>query len=413
MPPGRPYPRSRGRPRAGRWPPPRAGARPPQSNTPSNRSSPGAARAGASAQLPSTVRDRAAVDSSCGSSGRKIAAEVFLPHSRWTAFPKLAAMGSYSRQPFPQLFPQPAHNVTGVSAHLVHTVLHRTAGARRAGSEKCQSHRLERTQAKAAVRSFHVHLRGGGGLGERHRDRSEERRLRADAAARRGGGAVCPRRDAALEGCHLRRDRGDPPGRPLPAGPPADPRGDPRPVQPGRAGRRHHGGQRAHPAYRDRPGRRCPVPAHPHLLGADRRQRRLLRAHRPGARDPAPPGRGRHQDRPVRLRGRRRRRRARGPGPGRGLRRHRAPDERGLPLAVGDHARGPGRDRGDRQPQRNAHRRPHRLCRPGRPHQRPAPQPDDRHSRPPRHGQGAGPGHPAAHPGRLDDDGRGPGLATT
>ena len=46
----------------------------------------------------------------------------------------------------------------------------------------------------------------------------------------------------------------------------------------------------------------APVPAHADRLGADRGQRRLLRAHRPRARHPAPPGRGRHPDRPVRLR---------------------------------------------------------------------------------------------------------------
>ena len=140
-----------------------------------------------------------------------------------------------------------------------------------------------------------------------------------------------------------------------------------------------HGRRRAHQARRARPGRRRPLPAHADRLGADRRQRRLLRAHRPRARHPAPPGRGRHPDRPARLRGRRRRRRAGGPGPGRDLRGHRPPGQRGLPIAVRDHARRARRDRGDRQPRRRAHRRPHRVRRPGRPHQRPAPRPDGRH----------------------------------
>ena len=216
------------------------------------------------------------------------------------------------------------------------------------------------------------------------------------------------RRDAALQGRHLGRDRGDQADRPLPARASAGPRGHPRPVRPRRARGRHHGRQRAHQARRDRPRRRRPLPAHPDRLGADRRQRRLLRAHRPRARHPAPPGGGGYQDRPVRLRGRGRRRRPGGPGPGRGVRGHRPPGQRGLPIAVRDHARRAGRDRGHRQPRRRPHRRPHRVLRPGRPHQRPAPRPDGSHRSTTRHREGPRAGHPAADAGRLDDDGRGP-----
>ena len=222
------------------------------------------------------------------------------------------------------------------------------------------------------------------------------------------------RRDAALEGRHLGRDRGDPADRPLPARAPADPRGDPRPVRPRGTRGRDHGRQRAHQARRDRPRRRRPLPAHPDRLGADRGERRLLRPHRQGARDPAPPGGGRHQDRPVRLRRRGRRRRPRGPRPGRGVRGHRPAGQRGLPVAVGDHARRAGRDRGDRQPRRRPHRRADRILRPGRPHQRPAPRPDDRHSRAPRRGQvdagaglRAGRRHQAQHGDRAVQPGNG------
>ena len=134
--------------------------------------------------------------------------------------------------------------------------------------------------------------------------------------------------------------------------------------------------QRAQQARRADPHRRGPVPAHAHRVGAHRGERRLLRADRPGARDPAAACGGGHADRPVRLRGRRRRRRTRRPGPGRGLRGHRPPHRRGLPPAVRDHAPGPRGDRGDRRPRRRHQRRPHRLRRPGRPHQRPPRGPD-------------------------------------
>ena len=123
-------------------------------------------------------------------------------------------------------------------------------------------------------------------------------------------------------------------------------------------------------------------------LGADRRQRRVLRGDRGRAGHPAPAGRGRHPDRPARLRRRRRpgRRRRRGgrPGPGRDLRRHRAAHQRGLRPARAAAAGHDGRDRRDLLPRRAEHRRPHRLLRARPDHQRPAPRPDGHRRRPAR-----------------------------
>ena len=145
-----------------------------------------------------------------------------------------------------------------------------------------------------------------------------------------------------------------------------------------------HGGERADQAGRDRPGGRGAVPAHAHRLRAHRGERRLLRPHRAGAGDPAPAGGGRHPHRPARLLGRRGCRRDRRPGGSRGVRGHRPAGQRGLPVAVGDHARRARRDRGHRQPGRGADRRADRVRRPRRADQRPAPRPDDRHRCPTR-----------------------------
>ena len=268
---------------------------------------------------------------------------------------------------------------------------------------RCQTLLVERCRRGWGV------TRGEGAPDEPYRDDAARRGVRADAAARRRGRAVRPRRHAAVQGRHLRRHRGHPADRSLPARAPAGPRGDPRPVRARRAGRPDHRLQRAHPARRAGPHRRRPLPAHAHRLGADRGQRRLLRADRPRARHPPAAGGGGHPDRAVRLRGRRRRRRSRRPRPGRGVRGHRPAHRRGLPPAVGDHARRPRGDRGDRRARRRHQRRPDRLRRPGLPHQRPAPRPDDRRRGPARRRQGAGPRHPAADAGRLDDHGRGPG----
>ena len=170
-----------------------------------------------------------------------------------------------------------------------------------------------------------------------------------------------------------------------------------------------HRRRRARRLRRPEPHRRRAVPAHAHRQRADRGQRLLLRADRRRARRAAPPGRGRHPDRPARLRlgGRWRpgRGRHRRPGPAGRLRRHRAPGQRGL--------RGPGRhapadarrDRGRRCLGRDDDRRPHRLHRPGPAPQRPARRPVDHRCRPSRSRQGARPGHPAADAGGLDHDG--------
>ena len=132
-----------------------------------------------------------------------------------------------------------------------------------------------------------------------------------------------------------------------------------------------------------RPGGRRPLPAHPRLDGPHRGQRRLLRAHRARAGDPAPPRRGRHPHRVDGLHRHRRRRPDGRPRAGRGLRRHRPAHERGLRTAQRHHGRRPERDRGDLQPRRRDGRRAHRVHRARQAHQRPAPRAAD-------HRRGAG-----------------------
>ena len=222
---------------------------------------------------------------------------------------------------------------------------------------------------------------GGGGTCECGGDRPARRGIRADAPARPRRGAMRSWRHADVQGRDLRRARGDPSRRSLPARAPASARGHPRPVQPGRAGRRGDGRERADQARRDRPGGRGPVPAHAHRLRAHRGERRLLRPHRARAGDPAPPGGGGHPHRAARLLGRRRCGRHRRPRRSRGLRGDRPAGQRGLPGAGRDHAGCARRDRGDRQPGRGADRRAHRIRRPRLADQRPAPRPDDRHCR--------------------------------
>jgi hypothetical protein len=55
---------------------------------------------------------------------REIHPKFFLPHSRWIAFLQFTAIYLWLSPPFPQFCPQAAHNVFGVSAHLVHTAVH-------------------------------------------------------------------------------------------------------------------------------------------------------------------------------------------------------------------------------------------------------------------------------------------------
>jgi hypothetical protein len=50
--------------------------------------------------------------------------EVFLPHNQWITFYLFTGLYLWLWPPFPQFCPQAAHNVAGVSAHLVHTAVH-------------------------------------------------------------------------------------------------------------------------------------------------------------------------------------------------------------------------------------------------------------------------------------------------
>jgi hypothetical protein len=123
VPPGPPNPRSCGRRRAGRWPRPRAGVRIRLSNTPSKiiRS---AVSSGALAEARLSTGCRSVlVESRCGSPPGN-PPQVFLSHSRWIAFCLFKGPCLWSGPPSPQLCPQAAHNVAGVSAHLVHTAVH-------------------------------------------------------------------------------------------------------------------------------------------------------------------------------------------------------------------------------------------------------------------------------------------------
>jgi hypothetical protein len=111
---------------------------------------------------------------------REIPDEVFLPHSRWIAFPLFIELHLPLGQPFPQFCPQAAHNVAGVSAHIVHTFVH--------GATWCRAWRADRMSEpwattvsgegrRASVpRSLASRATkyGGGAAGERHRDFSEE-----------------------------------------------------------------------------------------------------------------------------------------------------------------------------------------------------------------------------------------------
>jgi hypothetical protein len=129
VPPGRKNPRSCGRRRAGRWPQPRAGERPHLSNTPSKvtRSAvPAGALPGARLSTSkSCFLWKKTVDDRPGNPR-----EVFLPHNRWIAFSLLARTSLASGRPLPQVCPQAAHNAVGVSAHLIHTVVHRVSWCR-------------------------------------------------------------------------------------------------------------------------------------------------------------------------------------------------------------------------------------------------------------------------------------------
>ena len=220
--------------------------------------------------------------------------------------------------------------------------------------------------------------------------------------------AVGARRHAAEQGRDRGRRRGPAARRLLPSRAPDRLRVHPRPLRPRRARRRGHRLRRAAAPGRPDPPRRRPVPAHADRDRPHRRERRLLRRDRRREGHAAAPRRGRHPDRPARLprrRGRRGQRRRR-PRPGRDLRGHRAQHERGLRRPRRAAAAHDGRDRRHRLPRRRVAGRAHRLRGPRRRHERPAPGPDDRRGGAPGARQGAGARHPAAHAGRLDDDGR-------
>ena len=111
-----------------------------------------------------------------------------------------------------------------------------------------------------------------------------------------------------LQGRDRRRHRDAARRRLLPARARDDPRRDHRPLRPRRAGRHGHRRRRA-PAPR-RAGQRIGGAPYLHTLSANvpiAANAGLLRRDRPGEGDPAPPGRGRHQDRADRLRRRGRR----------------------------------------------------------------------------------------------------------
>ena len=224
--------------------------------------------------------------------------------------------------------------------------------------------------------------------------------LGAHPAAGPRGRAVRARRHAAVQGRDRRRRRGRSAAhdfyRP---GAPAGLRRDPRPLRPRRAGRRRHGLRRAAQARRPRPGRRRALPAHADLARCrpPPTPATTRRSSREG--DPAPAGRGRHQDRAARLRDRRaatsttsstraRPRSTTSPSAAR---------QRGLLPPRQIMRADPRRDRGDRPPRRRDGRRADRLRRPRRADQRPAPGPDDHRRRPAGHRQGARAGHAAAH----------------
>jgi replicative DNA helicase len=104
---------------------------------------------------------------------------------------QLDGVSRYLPWPFPQLFPQAAHNVVGVFAHLVHTVVHRASGAVRRAPEKCQSYRLE--------------LQSGGGRGVRasFTRTGEEGHVSVAEIPRNDDFERTPPHDVAAEQCAL------------------------------------------------------------------------------------------------------------------------------------------------------------------------------------------------------------------
>jgi hypothetical protein len=101
-----------------------------------------------------------------------IPGQVFLPHSRWITFSLLSGSYLWLSQSFPQTCPQGAHNLPGVSAHVIHSAVHhagwyRLPGAgrmaeppsatcpQRNGARECQTRELEQVYVamEACVRA--------------------------------------------------------------------------------------------------------------------------------------------------------------------------------------------------------------------------------------------------------------------
>ena len=63
-----------------------------------------------------------------------IPGQVFLPHSRWITFSLLSGSYLWLSQSFPQTCPQGAHNLPGVSAHVIHSAVHHAGWYRLPGA---------------------------------------------------------------------------------------------------------------------------------------------------------------------------------------------------------------------------------------------------------------------------------------
>src|SRR6266567_3330335 len=92
---------------------------------------------------------------------REIPREVFLPHSRWITFPLLTAVCLGLDQPSPQVCPQAAHNIAGVSAHLVHTVFHGVSWCRARRAGKMSEPSARTVSGNGIVRLRHVYWPAG------------------------------------------------------------------------------------------------------------------------------------------------------------------------------------------------------------------------------------------------------------
>jgi len=110
-------------------------------------------------------------------------------------------------QLFPQGFPRGAHNMAGVSAHVIHNVatgrVVRPPMASRMSEPIARPVVGGRSSAFTSSAFTPVSPDGGGGSGERHEIARGTVTSQRTPPPRRRGGAVRARRDAALEGRHL------------------------------------------------------------------------------------------------------------------------------------------------------------------------------------------------------------------